>query len=88
MIDIYYKQFKDEAHQEERSDVLSYAMARLNYCRFGEEKPTCKICPVHCYQKKYQDQMKVIMRYSGPRMLLYHPIMSVEHMLKEWRYKG
>jgi hypothetical protein len=31
--------------------------------------------------------MKLIMRYSGPRMMIYHPIMSVEHFVKEWRYK-
>ncbi|MFW8052875.1 nitrous oxide-stimulated promoter family protein [Vagococcus fluvialis] len=87
MIDIYYKQYHDEEHLIERDDVLEYAMTRLNYCRFGEEKPTCKVCPVHCYKKSYQEKMKLIMRYSGPRMLLYHPIMSVEHFLKEWHYK-
>ncbi len=87
MIDIYYKQFKDEEHLAEREDVLSYAMTRLNYCRFSEDKPTCKVCPVHCYKKSYQEKMKLIMRYSGPRMMIYHPIMSVEHFIKEWRYK-
>lgn len=87
MIDIYYKQFSDEDSLLEKEDVLAYAMTRLNYCRFGEEKPTCKVCPVHCYKKSYQDKMKKIMRYSGPRMLIYHPIMSVEHFFKEWSYK-
>ncbi|MGX7025946.1 nitrous oxide-stimulated promoter family protein [Vagococcus hydrophili] len=87
MIEIYYKQFSDEAHQLEEEDVANYAMARLNYCRFGEDKPTCKVCPVHCYKKSYKDKMQQIMRYSGPRMLIYHPVMSVEHFMKEWRYK-
>lgn len=87
MIEIYYKRYQDEAHQVEKDDVVSYAMARLNYCRFGEEKPTCKVCPVHCYKKSYKDKMQQIMRYSGPRMLVYHPVMSMEHFMKEWRYK-
>ncbi|HCM89632.1 MULTISPECIES: nitrous oxide-stimulated promoter family protein [Vagococcus] len=88
MIEIYYKRYQDETHQIEKDDVESYAMARLNYCRFGEEKPTCKVCPVHCYKKSYKDKMQQIMRYSGPRMLIYHPVMSVEHFMKEWRYKN
>ncbi|WP_338040002.1 nitrous oxide-stimulated promoter family protein [Neobacillus bataviensis] len=25
--------------------------------------------------------MKAVMRYSGPRMMLYHPIYSVKHLL-------
>lgn len=87
MIDIYYKQFKAGSHKEEQAEVLSYAMKRLSYCQFGDEKPTCKICPVHCYKKSYKEKMQVIMRYSGPRMLIYHPIMSFEHFIKEWRYK-
>lgn len=86
MIAIYYKQFKDDSYQKEQEEVLSYAMTRLSYCQFGEEKPTCKVCPVHCYKKNYKEKMKTIMRYSGPRMLMYHPIMSIEHFVKEWRY--
>ncbi|MEG0551698.1 MAG: nitrous oxide-stimulated promoter family protein [Vagococcus sp.] len=87
MIDIYYKQYKDDEHLIEKEDVENYAMSRLNYCRFGEEKPTCKVCPVHCYKKSYKEKMQKIMRYSGPRMMIYHPVMSVEHFVKEWRFK-
>src|SRR5262245_31717809 len=28
--------------------LLNYASIRLDRCRFGEEKPTCAKCPVHC----------------------------------------
>ncbi len=87
MIDIYYKQFKDDEHNLEKLDVESYAMKRLSYCQFGEEKPTCKVCPVHCYKKSYKEKLQQIMRYSGPRMMIYHPIMSMEHLIKEFRYK-
>lgn len=87
MIDIYYKQFHDKDHLIEKKDVQNYAMARLSHCQFGEDKPTCKVCPVHCYKKSYKEKMQIIMRYSGPRMMIYHPLMSVEHFVKEWRYK-
>lgn len=87
MIEIYYRQFKDETSREEKEEVMEYAMQRLDFCCFGEEKPTCKVCPVHCYKKSYRLKMQKIMCYSGPRMLLYHPWMSFQHMFKEKRYQ-
>ena len=60
---------------------LDYAEARLERCRFGEAKPTCAQCPVHCYQRDRREQARVIMRHAGPRMLWEHPIMSLRHWL-------
>ena len=31
-------------------ELLTYARDRLNHCKFGNDKPTCKKCPVHCYR--------------------------------------
>nr|WP_034860415.1 nitrous oxide-stimulated promoter family protein [Enterococcus caccae] len=85
MIDIYYK--NHEATKINKQMLLSYSHLRLDVCRFGEEKPTCKQCPVHCYRPDYKEQMKQVMRYSGPRMLLYHPVLAVKHLLKENKSK-
>ena len=65
--------------------LLDYASARLERCRFGAEKPTCANCPVHCYQRARRDQIKAVMRYSGPRMLWEHPILSLRHWLDGFR---
>lgn len=65
--------------------LLDYASVRLERCRFGAEKPTCANCPVHCYQKARREQVKVMMRYAGPRMVLEHPIMSIRHWLDGFR---
>ncbi len=65
--------------------LLDYAYVRLDRCRFGEEKPTCAKCPVHCYQSARREQVKVVMRYAGPRMLWKHPLMSLRHWLDSWR---
>lgn len=62
-----------------------YAALRLERCRFGAEKPTCANCPVHCYQKVWRDQVKVVMRYAGPRMLWEHPLLSLFHWLDGYR---
>jgi hypothetical protein len=64
---------------------LDYASVRLERCRFGPEKPTCAKCPVHCYQRERREQVRVIMRYAGPRMLWKHPLMSWRHWLDSFR---
>ena len=61
--------------------LLDYSTARLQGCRFGEDKPTCAKCPVHCYQRERREQIKVVMRYAGPRMLYLHPVMTVLHWI-------
>ncbi len=66
-------------------NLLTYAELRLDRCRFGPAKPTCAKCPVHCYQKKMRDEVKVVMRYSGPRLLRRHPILSFMHWLDGFR---
>jgi Nitrous oxide-stimulated promoter len=65
--------------------LLDYATVRLERCRFGELKPTCANCPVHCYQPARREQVKSVMRYSGPRMLWQHPILAVRHLLDGYR---
>jgi hypothetical protein len=65
--------------------LLDYANVRLERCRFGAEKPTCARCPVHCYQRNRREQIKVVMRYAGPRMLWEHPVMSMRHWLDGFR---
>lgn len=62
-------------------DFLSYADVRLEKCPFGEDKPTCSNCPVHCYKPARRAQAKEIMRYAGPRMLLRHPLLTITHKL-------
>lgn len=70
---------------DECRQFLNYAKVRLERCRFGEEKPTCANCPVHCYQKARRDQARAIMRYAGPRMLWEHPVLSIRHWLDGFR---
>ena len=66
----------------ECEDLLAYARQRLARCRFGEEKPTCKRCPVHCYRKDMRAQIRRVMRCCGPRMLLYHPLITLRHYIR------
>lgn len=61
--------------------LLRYATRRLERCVFGDAKPTCSNCVVHCYSAEMREQVRVAMRWAGPRMLLRHPILGILHKL-------
>ncbi|HIF9237676.1 TPA: nitrous oxide-stimulated promoter family protein [Photobacterium damselae] len=90
MVEIYCK---DHHHPKESEDTmcencqafLDYAEMRLDRCPYGDEKPTCRVCPIHCYKKEQRELSRTIMRYSGPKMLLKHPILAIRHLLSEKR---
>lgn len=63
--------------------LFAYAVNRLEKCRYGEAKPACKQCPIHCYQPKMREQMKLVMRWAGPKMLIHHPILAIRHLLDD-----
>ena len=61
---------------------IKYAEQKLDRCVYGELKPACKTCPIHCYKPDQKEQARLIMRYSGPRMLMKHPILAIKHLIK------
>lgn len=61
-----------------------YAHERLEHCLFGENKPACKQCTVHCYKPFYRSRIKDVMRFSGPRMLFRHPLYAWKHLKQQW----
>ncbi|QFQ80630.1 nitrous oxide-stimulated promoter family protein [Vibrio harveyi] len=87
MVEVYCKDHhgtKGELCAECR-ELLEYAEVRLDRCPYGEDKPTCNKCPIHCYKPEPKEQMRLVMRYSGPRMLLKHPILAIRHSVHEKR---
>lgn len=67
------------------SELFEYASRRLERCVFGDAKPACAQCLVHCYKADMRERIRVVMRWAGPRMLLRHPIMAIGHMIAERR---
>ena len=61
--------------------LYGYAMQRLDKCVYQAEKPTCVKCPIHCYKKQMREQIRMVMRYAGPKMLLKHPLLSLRHLI-------
>jgi len=66
-------------------NLVDYAFQRLLRCPFGLEKPTCANCPVHCYKPARRENVREIMRYSGPRMAWRHPVRAFLHVLDKSR---
>jgi hypothetical protein len=69
-------------------DALSdYAMQRIEKCPFQDDKPTCAKCPIHCYKPDMRDRVRRVMRYAGPRMMVYHPVLTFWHYYDEYSRK-
>lgn len=86
MITLYQRHSPNAVTDAAHYDALyAYAEKRLDKCVFGEEKPACKQCPVHCYQAVKREEMKAIMRWAGPRMLWRHPVLTVRHLIDDKR---
>ena len=69
----------------ECDEFLAYVERRLEKCPYGEDKPTCANCPIHCYKPAQREMAREVMRYAGPRMPLRHPWLSLLHVLDKLR---
>lgn len=81
MIALYCRHhLKDETAKERCRQLADYAALRLRRCRYGEQKPACKDCPACCYRPEMRALMRDVMRWAGPRMLLYAPRAAARHL--------
>lgn len=86
MIALYEAQCPQASREAGHYAALNaYADKRLDKCVFGEDKPACKQCPVHCYQPAKREEIKQVMRWAGPGMLWHHPILTIRHLLDDRR---
>ena len=65
---------------DECKSLLEYSFERNRRCPFFENKIACSKCHIHCYQEPFKSKILPVMRYSGPRMILYHPLLAIRHL--------
>ncbi|NBJ17032.1 MAG: nitrous oxide-stimulated promoter family protein [Dehalobacter sp. 4CP] len=53
----------------------------IEKCIFDEKKPICAKCKIHCYKAEMRQEIKKVMRYSGSKMLIKHPILALYHFI-------
>lgn len=68
---------------EKCQELERYAHMRSNKCPFMETKTFCSNCRVHCYQPKMREEIKKVMRYSGPRLIFTYPFLVLSHIIEE-----
>ena len=71
----------------ECAQLLQYASQRSDRCPFMETKTFCSNCRVHCYKAEMREKIRIVMRFSGPRMLFHHPVAAIRHALLTLREK-
>lgn len=88
MIRLYCKK---NHHRKELCDKCSqlneYARLRSDKCPFMETKTFCSNCKVHCYKPEMREEIKKVMRFSGPRMIFSHPVAVMRHMVESSKEK-
>lgn len=83
MIRLYCRKREKRADLCQQCEALIvYAHQRLDGCPFGEAKPTCKQCTVHCYKPVERERIRQIMRYVGPRMVYLSPADFIRHLFR------
>lgn len=72
---------------EECKELAEYAAMRSDKCPFMESKTFCSNCKVHCYKPMMREKIRKVMRFSGPRMIFYHPVMAIRHVIESKKEK-
>lgn len=68
-------------------ELNDYARRRSDACPFMQTKTFCSNCRVHCYNREMRGKIREVMRFSGPRMIFYHPIMALRHVVETKKEK-
>lgn len=96
MIDLYckgnhYNKKEDRTASYTRCPICveqtKYALGKIDKCPFKENKPVCSKCRVKCYNIEHKDYIKGVMRYSGPRFILHHPLLLLRYAFRK-KYKS
>ncbi len=66
------------------AELLEYATKRLHACPYSTNKPQCKDCETHCYNLQMREKIREVMRYTGPKMLIYAPVDFAKHITSKY----
>lgn len=83
MIEIYckHKHSYNGSLCKDCQEMKDYANMKIDKCPHIESKTFCSSCKTHCYEKLHRKKIREIMKYSGPRIIVYHPVATVKHII-------
>jgi hypothetical protein len=66
---------------EECGSLKAYALSRVEHCPNMATKTFCSKCQTHCYKPEMRERIREVMRYSGPRIITYSPLICIRHWI-------
>ena len=85
---IYCSAHHDSAEHDEAGlcpscrEAVSATFERASNCP-NHQTGNCEDCEIKCQRGDAQARIRQIMRYSAPRMLFRHPLMTLEYLRKK-----
>lgn len=56
------------------------AQIHIQQCARIQDKSFCHLCPKNCYSKRHLKQISTMMKFSGKRILFYHPLLALKYI--------
>lgn len=87
---IYCRAHHESASKDEAGlcpscrEAVDATLERAQNCP-NDHDGNCQDCDIKCQRGEAQERIKRIMRYSAPRMLFRHPLMTFEYLRKKLR---
>ncbi len=80
MIDLSVPNVLDSAAASRLKEAV-----RLRYSRCPKmaAKPFCAKCPIHCFSTEESEQIRAVMKTSGMKMFLHHPLLCLRHLFND-----
>lgn len=66
---------------EECRRLLAHAVTKRSRCTL-DPKPSCRLCPVHCYADRYREQIREVMKFAGRHLVLRGQVHLLLHFLE------
>jgi hypothetical protein len=85
MVGLSCRRRHGEALCPDCAELVDYAHARLDRCPYGDDKPTCAECSIHCYKPVLRERIREVMRFAGPRMPWRHPWLALLHVARSFK---
>lgn len=71
----------------ECESLLQYAHFKSDKCPFIDSKTFCSSCKVHCYNAEMRGKIRMVMRFSAPRLLFCRPAAVLKHLIESIKEK-
>ena len=87
VVSLMIKLYCNENHSSNKlcsccEELQGYAYNRIDNCRHGDNKTSCAKCLTPCYKTDMRTKIKEVMRFSGPRLMIYRPNEFLRHIAK------